>query len=250
MAAVLSAGSEAVLSHGSAAALWRFGGERNDRVEVSVPSGSGRRPRAIRIHRRPGLRGSDLTSHEGIPVTGVVRTLVDIAPRMELSALERAIGEADKLERIDPETLLAALDDYVNQNGVGKLRRVLSRRAFRLTDSELERRFLRLVEAAGLPVPETGARVNGFKVDFYWPGLGLVVETDGLRYHRTPAQQAQDHLRDQAHTAAGLMTLRFSHEQVYFEPRHVRAVLEATIADAEARSPRQHAGWPARSRAS
>jgi very-short-patch-repair endonuclease len=247
MAAVLSAGPGAVLSHGSAAALWGFGVERSGRIEVSVPSCAGRLLKAIDVHRRPRLRASDTTSHERIPVTGVVRTMVDIASRVEPVALERAIGEADRLERIDPEALLAALDDYANQNGVGKLRHVLVRRAFRLTDSELERRFLRLVERAGLPVPETGARVNGFKVDFHWPELGLVVETDGLRYHRTPAQQARDHLRDQAHVAAGLASLRFTHEQVRYEPKYVRGVLEATVAEAEARPPRQSAGSPTRS---
>jgi very-short-patch-repair endonuclease len=70
--------------------------------------------------------------------------------------------------------------------------------------------------------------VNGFRVDFYWPDLGLVVETDGLRYHRTPAQQATDRLRDQAHTAAGLTPLRFTHAQVRHEPGHVRSTLAAT----------------------
>lgn len=250
MAAALSAGPKAVVSHSSAAALWGFGRERNGRVEVSVPSAAGRRLETIEVHRRPGLRASDVASHEEIPVTGVVRTMVDIASRMEHSALERMIGDADKLERIDPETLLSALRDYANQNGVGTLRRVLARRTFRLTDSELERQFLRLVELAGLPVPETGARVNGFKVDFHWPGLGLVVETDGLRYHRTPAQQAQDHRRDQAHTAAGLTTLRFSHAQVRYEPQYVCQVLEAAIAVAEARPPRRPGGSPAHSPAS
>jgi very-short-patch-repair endonuclease len=62
-------------------------------------------------------------------------------------------------------------------------------------------------------------------VDFYWPDLGLVVETDGLRYHRTAAQQTRDRLRDRAHTSAGLTTLRFTHAQVRFEPEHVRTTL-------------------------
>ena len=64
-------------------------------------------------------------------------------------------------------------------------------------------------------------------VDFYWPELGLVVETDGLTYHRTPAQQATDLLRDHAHTAAGLTALRFSHAQVSREPDQVRSTLRA-----------------------
>jgi very-short-patch-repair endonuclease len=68
--------------------------------------------------------------------------------------------------------------------------------------------------------------VNGFRVDFYWSELGLVVETDGLRYHRTPAQQAKDRIRDQAHIAAGMTPLRFTHAQVQFESRSVGETLK------------------------
>jgi very-short-patch-repair endonuclease len=68
---------------------------------------------------------------------------------------------------------------------------------------------------------------HGYKVDFYWPDLGLVVETDGLRNHRTPAKQARDRVRDQAHAAAGLTPLRFTHAQVAFEGSHVRDTLAA-----------------------
>ncbi len=107
------------------------------------------------------------------------------------------------------------------------LRETLDRRTFTSTDSELERSFLALVRDAELPMPETGRHLNGFKVDFYWPELGMVVETDGLRYHRTPTQQARDHVRDQAHAAAGLTALRFTRAQVRFQPDHVRATLVA-----------------------
>ncbi len=85
--------------------------------------------------------------------------------------------------------------------------------------------FLRLVREARLPLPQTGVRLNGFRVDFFWPDLGLVVETDGLRYHRTPFQQTRDRRRDQAHTAAGATTLRLTHAQVRYEPAEVKALL-------------------------
>jgi very-short-patch-repair endonuclease len=137
MAAVMSCGEQAVLSHASAAMLW-------------------------------GLRQRE---GEGVPVTTVHRTLLDLAQILGTDQLEAAINAADK---------------------------------FDLTDSELERRFLPLARRAGLPRPLTGEKLNGFKVDFFWFELGLVVETDGLRYHRTPAQQARDRLRDQAHVAAGM----------------------------------------------
>jgi hypothetical protein len=83
---------------------------------------------------------------------------------------------------------------------------------------------------AGLPEPLTRYRLNGFRVDFYWPELGLVVETDGLRYHRTPAEQARDRLRDQAHAAAGLTALRFTHAQIRWEAAQVERTLTA-VAD-------------------
>jgi very-short-patch-repair endonuclease len=84
-----------------------------------------------------------------------------------------------------------------------------------------------LVRAAGLPQPLTQQHLNGFRVDFYWPELRLVVETDSLRYHRTPSQQTRDRQRDQAHTLAGLTPLRFTHAQIAFEPRPVVAFLRS-----------------------
>jgi very-short-patch-repair endonuclease len=247
MAAVLSCGSGAVLSHRSAAALWGLRLERGDDIKVSVPFTSPRRRPGVRVHRRPQLRATDLTTRDGIPVTKPVRMLIDLAALPDRAGLERAINEADRLGLTDPEALLAALDDYPGQRGVGPLRSMLGERSFRLTDSELERRFLSLVEATGLRMPVSGIRLNGFKVDFFWPDLGLVVETDGLTYHRTPAQQTRDRLRDQAHTVAGLTNLRFTHAQVRFHPASVLKTLSATARGlgAEPRStPRRRAIGP------
>lgn len=154
--------------------------------------------------------------------------MIDIAASSP-AQLELAVNEADRLELIDPKALSAAVAKLQPRQGVGRLRRLFERQSFALTDSELERRFLRIVRAAGLPQPETQQWVNGFRVDFYWPDRGLVVETDGLRYHRTPSQQARDRRRDQAHTSAGLTNLRFAHAQVRFEAEYVCAVLKRTL---------------------
>jgi very-short-patch-repair endonuclease len=112
---------------------------------------------------------------------------------------------------------------------VGVLRKVLDHRTFTLTDSGLERLFLPIARRAGLGRPETGVWVNGFKVDFFWRDLGLVVETDGLRYHRTVQQQAKDRVRDQALTAAGLTVLRFTRAQVRCEPEYVERTLREVV---------------------
>jgi very-short-patch-repair endonuclease len=229
MAAVLACGEGAVLSHSSAAALWRIGYEQRGFVEVSLPSSSRRHRPGLQIHRRPSLNPErDLTREYGIPVTAPIQTLIDMSLRLDRSGVERMINEADKYNLTHPPQLRRALDGRAGEPGVACLRHILDRRTFRLTKEELERRFLPLARRAGLPVPLTGQLVNEFEVDFYWPDLGLVVETDGLRYHRTPAEQARDRLRDQAHTAAGLTQLRFTHEQVRYEPEHVLAVLRRT----------------------
>jgi len=229
MTAVLACGEGAALSHRSAAALWRIGREAQARVDVSIRRRCKHRRPGIRAMSRPSLRDQDFTIREGIPVTSPTRTFLDLATELGAKALERAINEADKRDVIDPETLRAALGEHRGEPGVRPLRGLLDLHTFRLSDSELEVLFRPLAAAAGLPPPMTKATVNGFEVDFYWPDLGLVVETDGLKYHRTPISQTQDRLRDQTHTAAGLTQLRFSHRQVRYERRYVRRVLEQTI---------------------
>jgi very-short-patch-repair endonuclease len=235
MAAVLACGPESLLSHQSAAELWGMRSPQGGRIEVSVPIERKPHVREVRVHRRRVLTATDWRLRHRIPVTSPARTLADLATDVSPHELEAAVNEADRLDLIGPGSLRTALDQMVGQHGVPVLRRLLDRRTFRLTDSELERRFLGLMRSAKLPRPETRQVVNGFRVDFYWPDLGLIVETDGLRYHRTPSQQARDHRRDQAHATTGLTTLRFTHAQVRFEPVEVVEVLRRVVARLAAR---------------
>lgn len=228
MAAVLACGPDALLSHASAAALWGLRSVRpGDRTHVSVPACVVRRVPGIVVRRRAALYPS---RRLGVPVTDPISTLVDIASLLTAAELEATINEADKLGLFTPDELRAAAARRRRCAGTPAVRAVLDRHTFVLTDSELERRFLRLVRATGLTPPQTGRRLNGFRVDFFWPELRLVVETDGLRYHRTPAAQARDRRRDQAHAAAGFTALRFTHAQIAYEPQHVKATLEAVAA--------------------
>lgn len=205
-------------------------------IEISLPSQSHREVSELRIHRRPSLQPQDITVEYGVPVTTPVQTLIDMSLRLDRRGIERMINEADKYDLVHPPELREALDRRAGEPGAARLRHILDRRTFRLTKEELERRFLPLARKAELPAPLTGQWVSEFEVDFFWPDLGLVVETDGLRYHRTPAEQARDRLRDQAHTAAGLVQIRFTHEQVRYEPEHVLSVLRATAAQIASRS--------------
>ena len=228
MAAILACGDGAALGGESAATLAQMGGRERGVIEVIMPPGVPRALTGIRV-RRADILPAHLGTIQDIPLTSPARTLVDLARTRSRERLETAINEADKRGLIDTESLRGSLEDFAGVHGVAALRRVLDRRTFVLTESALERLFLPVARSAGLPKPLTQQEVNGHRVDFFWPAIGLVVETDGLRYHRTPAQQAKDHVRTQAHFASGLWPLRFTHEQVRYERDYVERTLRNTL---------------------
>src|SRR3954454_7809714 len=172
MAAVLACGDGAALSHESAAELWCIRRRRTGPIEVSVPAGRNPRRNGIEIHRRSSI---ETTRHNGIPVTSAVQTLIDLSPRLDGTQLERAVNEAVNHDLTDPDRLREQL-----ASTPGPLRSMLERDAFTLTDSELEQLLLPIARPAGLPEPLTQVHVNGYRVDFYWPDLKLVV-ADRLR---------------------------------------------------------------------
>jgi len=180
------------------------------------------------------LGGNDLRTRWGIPVTSPARTLIDLAKSASRDRLEHAINAADRADLVDPERLRSELDARPGLRGVPALRRILDERTFVYTASGLERRFLPLARRAGLQKPVTRAWIEGYEVDFFWPDLSLVVETDSLRFHRTPSQLERDSRRDQAHAAIGLRALRFSHSQLRYDPESVVAALRKVAALARA----------------
>lgn len=230
MAAVLACGPGARLSHHSAGEHWRILPEHRNRtapptpIHVSLRAAVVRHPPGIRVHRTATLTDDDLTTCLNIPTTTPARTLIDLATVLTPNRLEAAVNEADVLDLIDPESLRGALDHRKGQPGTRPLRALLDRHTYRLTESELERCFLGIVRKAGLPLPETQVHLAG-RTDFHWPSLGLVVETDGWRYHRTPSRQARDNRRMQAHAAAGRTAIRLSHYEIRYEAARVAALL-------------------------
>jgi very-short-patch-repair endonuclease len=229
MAAVLAGGEGASLSHRSAAALWEIGVELPGRIDISVRRRCELRRPGIRLRGRPSLPAQNVVRRDEIPVTSPIQTLIDLAAELDALPLERAVNDADKRGWVDPETLREELCFYNGLPGVRPLRCLLDKLFFRLSDSDLEIYFRRIVAAAKLPMPLSKQRVNRFEVDFFWPAFGLVVETDGLRYHRTPSAQTRDARRDRAHVMAGMTPLRFTHYEVRYEPRRVAKALAGTI---------------------
>lgn len=224
MAATLACGDESALASESAAALARMDGREGRLIEIIVPRGAPRRLPGIRA-REPRLDPAHVGTIDGIRVTSPARTLVDLARTRSRHDLETAINEADKRDLIDPEALRDTVEEFAGLPGVAALRRTLDRHTLVLMEPGVERHFLPVARRVGLSNPLTQRWINGYRVDFFWPELGLVIETDGLRYHRTAAQQARDLVRTQTHFASGLWPLRFTHGQVAFEKGYVEECL-------------------------
>jgi len=230
MTAVLAAGPEAALSHRSAGVLWGILATEDAVIDLSTRSHRTVRRPGLRVRSRPSLPQRAIVHRNGIPVTDPALTMIDLATELDPLDLERAVNDADKRDVMPVGMLRSELDDYTGVPGVRPLRQLIDKLTFRLSDSELEVRFRPISDAAGLPAPVSKQRVNGFEVDFYWPELGLIVETDGARFHRTPSAQTRDARRDRAHVLAGMSPLRFTHHEVRYEPATVRRALIDAVA--------------------
>lgn len=221
IAAVKACGDEAALSHFSAAELWGIARQRAGAVHVTTPR-SRRGKQGIQLHRRADIA---TTTRKGIPVTTPVETLIDLTAAG--GNVEAAVNEADKLGVIGVEALRRALDHVDPRPGVTKLARMIDIATFIYTDTELERAFVPIALRAGLPKPRGQYWIKKKRYDFYFEELGIVVETDGGTFHRTPFQQTADRRGEHAAYLADLLPLRFTHGQIRYAPAEVEAVLSA-----------------------
>ena len=78
-------------------------------------------------------------------------------------------------------------------------------------------------------MPKTQVPIGPYRVDFLWPDLNLVVETDGRTAHDGFIAFREDRVRDRALKAAGLDVLRFTGAEVSRERRTVAHEVAAAI---------------------
>ena len=213
LAAVLACGPGAVLSHRSAAAHWGLLDSDQARTEVSAPA-TRHGPAGVRLHRRRSLDGRDTVIHEGIPITTIARTLLDLAATVRPDRLERAFAQALHLRVYDHRAITELLARTHGHRGRAALQQTTARDP-KLTKNRFEARLLALVRDAGLPEPLVNHVLDALdhgrcEVDFYWPTHHLIVETDGWQTHGTRAAFEADRAQDAALTAAGYRVLRFT----------------------------------------
>jgi very-short-patch-repair endonuclease len=225
-AAVLACGTGTVVSHRSAAALWRLVTPVGGEVGVTVIGRDCRSRPGLRVHQVQTLAPLDRTTKRGIPVTAPARTLIDYTSIAGAAESERAIAEAFALKLLTEPELTAAIDRAPFRSGVARVKQILGRPGGpKRTRSGGERAMLRLIRRARLPVPLTNHPVEGFNADFFWPDVGLIVEVDGGDFHRPRPAFERDHRRDIVHKHAGHEVLRVSGQQLDQEPLYIATVI-------------------------
>ncbi len=232
MAAVLALGPGAVLSHRAAAALHELAGA-GPAIDVTVPRRARRRP-GMRVHQARALDPRDTTSVQGIPVTSIPRTLLDLAGILPPTQLQRAYGKAERLRVLDVRAIEQLLDRSNGRRAVATLRDLVAYDPSHAAEasSELELRFLDLIREAGLPPPQVNVLVEGFVVDAYWPSARLVVELQGYAFHSDRSAFERDHARLARLKLARFEVLALTWRQVSEQPEWVASTITALLARA------------------
>ena len=228
LAAALTFGPDAVLSHRAAAAVWDLGPWPSGPVDVTVPDRRKSR-RGIRLHRASVER----VVRDGFPVTTVTRTLIDQASVLPLGRLRDQFENAERLGVLDVTSIS---EQMPGRRGAKKIRAILAV----LTRPEpakegLEKAFRAMCREAGLPLPSFNVSLCGFEVDAYWREHGLVVELDSWAWHRTRRSFEEDRRRAAVLEAAGYRVLRFTWRQVIEEPRLVASAIRSVCPTAGGR---------------
>jgi hypothetical protein len=244
MVAVLDAGPGAAVSHRAAAKLLGIAHrDAAELVEISVPRGHSYRMRGVIVHSPLDLTSDYITVVDGIPCTGVHRTLVD------LGAVEPMAAVKDALERVLQANLctvravewtLARLSER-GRTGCGVIRLVLTERELEARSPHrglLEPRYAGLSKRFSLPeyayqhrvFDEQGRLVA--QIDFAYPDLKVGIEVDGFETHGTPSAMRKDFERDDMlELDHGWRIIHFTWHQVLRRPdyvaRRVRQVLAA-----------------------
>lgn len=224
MAATLTA-QETWLSHASAGAGWGWWTSRRD-FETVTRRGSGgpRRLDGVLVHRSLVL-DEDTTVLDGIPITTVERTLLDLAAHVGPRSLARATREALRLRTTSPVTIVEALTTrHRGRRGSRRLALALAR----YTGVPVERcrsgsevQALIVLRDAGRVTPRVNEKIAGEEADLSWPRERLIVEIDGGPFHLDVGEDAR---KQAIWERAGWTVRRLPSDDVFLAPERLLAL--------------------------
>lgn len=213
-AAVLACGQTAALGYRTAAALWELRPTSARASEVVVARTMRPTHRDVLVHRHPGIAADETTERDGIRVTTVARTVLDLGAVLPPSALRRAVGQADVLRRFDRRAVEVLLDRHPRHRGRVPLERLLEAwKDPETTRSPQEESFPELCARFGFPRPAMNAEVRGLEVDAVFFDHRVAVELDSYRYHSGAIQWENDYEKRARLVAGGWTVLAYSWRQ-------------------------------------
>ena len=234
VSAILCGGPTALASHRSAAALRRLDGIEEGAIEISVKAG--RRIRGAVVHRRRATDDPEVVVVDGIPATGIERTLLDLAAVVSPRRAGLALDDALRQKLTSLEAMRELVSGPKGRVGTRMLKKLLDSRDQRdaQLESRLESAMLRLLRRHGLPLPvpqhpvvQDGKVVA--RLDFAYPALRLGIETDGYRWHGGAERWRRGLRRDNQLKLMGWTLLRFSWEDVHDRPEMVASQIRGAL---------------------
>lgn len=221
----------------TAAALWNLDGARATIIELIGPRRAIKPHDFYYRHRSVDLLPGEVTSIDGVAVTSVARTLLDVGRFVDDERLGRMVDDAHRRDLVTHDELAARFLEISRRGrpGAARLRRVLAVRTDQIGPqaTTFERMFERLVETASLPKPvrQFHIHVDGrnYYVDHAWPEFGVGSECDSMLVHSTPEQLAADLERQNRILGTGLVLKRFTYRDVRDRPNYVIAQLRHAL---------------------
>ncbi|MEV4421834.1 type IV toxin-antitoxin system AbiEi family antitoxin domain-containing protein [Patulibacter sp. NPDC049589] len=213
-AALLAAGPRAALGRRSAGAHWGIRPWASPRIEVAVAATSRPAHAAVVVLSHPAMGTDEVVVHEGLRVTTVARTVLDLVPVVSRDALRTCIAQAEVLRIFDHRQVTTLLDRHPGHRGAGRLREVLAGwEDVPRTRSPQEAAFPALCAKFGFPRPVMNATILGMEIDASFPDHGVAVELDSRGFHPGLMHWEDDHEKRARLIAGGWAVLSYTHHQ-------------------------------------